>query len=69
MLFASSSIQRRPLPVYTILDMVETAENVWSDSSVYSMTDKDLAGELGDDGRLGLLYKVCFLGGQLVRPM
>ena len=34
------------LPIYTILDMVETAENVWSDSCVCAMTDKDLAGEL-----------------------
>lgn len=30
------------LPIYTILDMVETAENVWSDSCVAIMTDKDL---------------------------
>jgi Na+/H+-dicarboxylate symporters len=34
------------LPIYTILDMVETAENVWSDSCVCAMTDKDLSGEL-----------------------
>ena len=30
------------LPIYTIIDMVETAENVWSDSCVCAMTDKDL---------------------------
>jgi len=30
------------LPVYTIIDMVETAENVWSDSCVSAMVDKDL---------------------------
>ena len=30
------------LPIYTILDMVETAENVWSDSCVCAMTDHDL---------------------------
>ena len=30
------------LPVYTIIDMVETAENVWSDSCVCAMTDHDL---------------------------
>ena len=30
------------LPIYTIIDMVETAENVWSDSCVASMVDKDL---------------------------
>ena len=31
------------LPLYTIIDMVETAENVWSDSCVCAMTDKDMA--------------------------
>lgn len=31
------------LPVYTIIDMIETAENVWSDSCVCAMVDKDLA--------------------------
>ena len=30
------------LPIYTVVDMVETAENVWSDSCVCAMTDKDL---------------------------
>lgn len=30
------------LPIYTIIDMVETAENVWSDSCVCAMTDKDM---------------------------
>lgn len=30
------------LPVYTIIDMVETAENVWSDSCVAAMTDHDV---------------------------
>ena len=30
------------LPVYTIIDMVETAENVWSDSCVCAMTDHDI---------------------------
>ena len=28
------------LPVYTIIDMVETAENVWSDSCVCAMVNK-----------------------------
>ena len=28
------------LPIYTIIDMVETAENVWSDSCVAAMVDK-----------------------------
>jgi len=30
------------LPIYTIIDMVETAENVWSDSCVCAMTNRDL---------------------------
>lgn len=30
------------LPIYTIIDMVETAENVWSDSCVASMVNKDI---------------------------
>ena len=30
------------LPIYTIIDMVETAENVWSDSCVCAMTNNDL---------------------------
>ena len=29
------------LPIYTIIDMVETAENVWSDSCVSAMVDHD----------------------------
>jgi len=36
------------LPIYTIIDMIETAENVWSDSCVCAMTDHDLAGQLDD---------------------
>ena len=31
------------LPIYTIIDMIETAENVWSDSCVCAMTNKDIA--------------------------
>ncbi len=31
------------LPIYTIIDMIETAENVWSDSCVCAMVDKDMA--------------------------
>ena len=31
------------LPIYTIIDMVETAENVWSDSCVAAMTDHDVS--------------------------
>ena len=30
------------LPIYTIIDMIETAENVWSDSCVCAMVDKDM---------------------------
>ncbi|MBO7145504.1 MAG: dicarboxylate/amino acid:cation symporter [Salinivirgaceae bacterium] len=33
------------LPIYTIIDMIETAENVWSDSCVNAMVDRDLNGE------------------------
>lgn len=29
------------LPIYTIIDMIETAENVWSDSCVCTMVNKD----------------------------
>ena len=36
------------LPIYTIVDMVETAENVWSDSCVCAMTDKDMKGKFED---------------------
>lgn len=34
------------LPIYTIIDMIETCENVWSDSCVCSMTQNDLKEEL-----------------------
>ena len=30
------------LPIYTIIDMIETAENVWSDCCVCAMVDKDM---------------------------
>ena len=30
------------LPVFTVLDMIETSENVWSDSCVAAMVDKDM---------------------------
>lgn len=36
------------LPIYTIIDMIETAENVWSDSAVCAMTDHDLKGKIED---------------------
>lgn len=38
------------LPIYAVIDMVETAENVWSDASVCAMTDHDLNGKLDDQG-------------------
>ena len=33
------------LPVYTIIDMIETAVNVWSDSCVCAIVDKKLLNE------------------------
>ena len=36
------------LPIYSIIDMIETAENVWSDASVCAMTNHDLADSLDD---------------------
>lgn len=36
------------LPIYTIIDMIETAENVWSDAAVCAMVDHDLEGKLDD---------------------
>ena len=40
------------LPIYTIIDMIETAENVWSDACVCAMVDHDLKGKLSDDGEV-----------------
>ena len=34
------------LPIYAIIDMIETGVNVWSDASVAAMTDHDLRGKL-----------------------
>ncbi|MCR4667345.1 MAG: dicarboxylate/amino acid:cation symporter [Desulfovibrio sp.] len=34
------------LPIYAIIDMIETCVNVWSDSSVCAMTNNDLKGKL-----------------------
>ena len=31
------------LPIYTIIDIIETAENVWSDSCVCAMVNKDMS--------------------------
>ncbi len=33
------------LPIYTIIDMIETAENVWSDSCVAAIVNKETANE------------------------
>lgn len=41
---ANVSIMGIILPIYTIIDMIETAENVWSDSCVCAITDKKLKG-------------------------
>ena len=32
------------LPIYTMIDMIETAENVWSDSCVCAMTERTSLG-------------------------
>nr|WP_294436282.1 hypothetical protein [uncultured Victivallis sp.] len=40
---ASIGIPGIRLPIYTIIDMIETAENVWSDSCVCAMVDQSLA--------------------------
>ena len=37
------------LPVYAVIDMIETAVNVWSDSTVVNMVNKDLDGKLDED--------------------
>ena len=40
------------LPIYTIIDMIETSENVWSDSCVCAMTGHDLKGSVGQTDRV-----------------
>lgn len=40
---ADVSIMGIILPIYTVIDMVETAENVWSDSCVCTITDRILS--------------------------
>ena len=42
-------------PIYTIIDMIETAENVWSDSSVCAMVDNDLKGKISEEPLEGTL--------------
>lgn len=37
------------LPVYAVIDMIETAVNVWSDASVANMVNKDLDGKLDSE--------------------
>ena len=32
------------LPIYSIIDMIETAENVWSDSCICAIVDRELSG-------------------------
>ena len=41
---APISIMGIILPIFTIIDMVETAENVWSDSCVCAMVNKSING-------------------------
>lgn len=36
------------LPIFTIIDMIETAENVWSDSCVCAMTNEDMNEKITD---------------------
>lgn len=40
------------LPIYTIIDMIETSENVWSDSCVCAMTGHDLKGSVSQTDRV-----------------
>ncbi len=40
------------LPIYTIIDMIETAENVWSDSCVCAMVDKTFASETASSAKI-----------------
>ena len=46
------------LPIYTIIDMIETAENVWSDSCVCAMVDKDMQNQV-------LPYQCFFQSGDI----
>ncbi len=41
------------LPVYAVIDMIETAVNVWSDATVANIVNKDLEGELEKDQHQG----------------
>ena len=34
------------LPIYAVIDMIETCLNVWSDSCVANIVDKELKGKL-----------------------
>ncbi len=45
---ANISIMGIILPIYTIIDMVETSENVWSDSCVCAITNSTFASESRD---------------------
>ena len=38
------------LPIYTVIDMIETAENVWSDSCVCAMVDKAVRSKKSEVG-------------------
>ncbi len=41
------------LPIYALLDMFETAENVWSDSCVAAIVDKAVGKNGSDEGKVG----------------
>lgn len=45
---ANISIMGIILPIYTIIDMVETAENVWSDSCVCVITNRRMRGKFAE---------------------
>ena len=45
----AKAMYQKPFPV---IDMIETAENVWSDACVCAMVDHDLKGKLSDDGEI-----------------
>ena len=46
------------LPIYTIIDMIETAENVWSDSTVCAITNHELEGKLSTESEFNIIQTV-----------
>ena len=43
------------LPVYSLLDMLETAINIWSDACVTAIVDKEMQGSSEIISNLGIL--------------